>query len=189
MKTIGKIVVFIALLAPTLKPSAKLDWRSAEGVPFEISSGVELARHAAGKRPAKLSLVCSVRSSLHLLLRTRLPFPEGYRPDRFGRDDDVAIFVGAGIERQLPIVVDVVATGRNRIKKLEDFLFGIDEPDTIITPPLSAVQAAKLEGWFGTVPPTRVSVAGMWETAVFMVGTRAGDAIRTLREGCAATPG
>jgi hypothetical protein len=60
-------------------------------------------------------------------------------------------------------------------------LLGINAPDTIITPPLSVAQVATLEGWFGSVPPTKVSVVGIWETGVFLVGSRASDAIRSRK--------
>jgi hypothetical protein len=176
------------LLMATCGYSANLDWTAAENVPFTIRSGVEVARHATGKTPAALSLVCSAPGTLHLLLRTRLPIPEGFRKNILGRDDDVSIFVGEGIKWQLPIVVDVVAKGRNEVESFAEWLTGIDAPDTIVTPPLSTEQVATLEGWFGSTPPTKVSVVGILETGVFMVGTRAGDAIRELQESCVASP-
>jgi hypothetical protein len=189
LKLLARTAANLILLVPEALGSANLDWQAAENVPFTIRSGVEVARHAAGQTPARLSFVCSAQGSLHLLLRTRLPIPEAYRRNIVGRVDGVAVFVGEGIKKQLRIVVDVVATGRNHVEKVEEWLIGIDAPDTIITPPLSATQVATLEGWFGSVPPAKVSIVGVWETGVFMVATRAGDAIRILREGCTATPG
>jgi hypothetical protein len=66
------------LLMTTCGYSANLDWTAAENVPFTIRSGVEVARHATGKTPAALSLVCSAPGTLHLLLRTRLPIPRAF---------------------------------------------------------------------------------------------------------------
>lgn len=188
LKLLAIAAAILLLLAPQIVWSANLDWRAAENVPFTIKSGIEMARHAAGHTPAQLSFVCSVQGSLHLLLRTRLP-PEGYRRNIRGRYSHVDLFVGEGIKNQLSIVVDVVAAGRNHVANVEEWVIGIDAPDTIITPPLSATQVETLEGWFGSVPPPRVSVVGIRETGVFMVGTRAGDAIRIQREGCTATSG
>lgn len=189
MKLLARTAASLFLLVPNVGRGANLDWRTAENVPFTIISGVEIAHHVAGKAAAKLSLVCSGQGGLHLLLRTRLPIPEAYRRNIIGRDEDVSLFVGKGIERQLPIVVDVVAKGRSHIEKAEEWLIGIDAPDTIITPPLSIAQVATLESWFGSVPPIKVAVVGILETGVFMVGARASDAIRTIREDCTAKSG
>jgi hypothetical protein len=167
--------------------SANLDWSAAENVPFTIRSGVEVARHASGKTPAALSFVCSAGGSLHLLLRTRLPIPNGFRRNILGRDEVVSMFIGEGTRLQLPLVVDVVAKGRDEVEPVADWLIGIDAPDTVVTSQLSTEQVDTLERWFGSTPPTKVSVLGILETGVFMVGTRAGDAIRDLRKSCVAS--
>jgi hypothetical protein len=41
----------------------------------------------------------------------------------------------------------------------------------------STSQIATLEGWFGSIPPAKVSVVGISETGVFMLGTGTGKAI------------
>jgi hypothetical protein len=144
------------------------------------------SRHRQNPRGVELGLQCSgylASPAAHTSSN-----PEGFRKNILGRDDDVSIFVGEGIKWQLPIVVDVVAKGRNEVESFAEWLTGIDAPDTIVTPPLSTEQVATLEGWFGSTPPTKVSVVGILETGVFMVGTRAGDAIRELQESCVASP-
>lgn len=175
------------LLGVHVVSGADLGWRTAENLPFLIRSGIEIAHNAAGKRAAALSLLCSLDGDLHLLLRTRLPIPEAYRNDILGRDNNVSMFVGEGIDRELPIVVDVVAKGRDRFATLHEWLTGIKAPDTIVTPPLSTEQIAMLRDWFGSTLPTKVSIVGIHETGVFMVGTRTGDAIRDLRASCLVT--
>ncbi|MGC5778827.1 hypothetical protein [Methylobacterium sp. NFXW15] len=175
------------LLAPNIVQSANLDWPAAKGLSFKITHGVEIGRNATGKPAAQLSFVCSAQGGLHLLLRTRLPIEYPYRKNLMGRVNDVWLYVGKGIERKIQFVFDVVAQGRGNAQDLDEWIFGIDDPDTIVTPQMSMEQVASLENLFGTTPPTRVSVVGIWETGVFMVGAHPGSAIRKIRENCVAT--
>lgn len=158
--------------------AADLDWRAARNVPYEIREGIEIARNRVGKPLASLSLICTSEGTTHLLLLTRLPGEDGFRRSMPGRDDDVAIFVGEGISNRMPIVVDVVALSDS------DAAEDADRVETIITLALSREAVTTLADWFGPGPPSKVSVAGIDETGVFMVGTRDGRAIRDFADAC-----
>jgi hypothetical protein len=163
-----------------VRSAADLDWRAARNVPYQIRDGLELARNRADKAFASLSLICSSEGETHLLLLTRLPGQEGFRRDAPGRDDEVSLFV-EGISHMMPIVVDVVAIGESNTPETSGKL------DTIVTPPLPRDAMVTLSDWFGHSPPTKVSVVGIDETGVFMVGTRDGLAVQDFDETCASS--
>ncbi|WP_105436359.1 hypothetical protein [Neorhizobium tomejilense] len=83
-------------------------WQHDKAMPFIVKDGLEIARQAQGKAPASLYIVCSENKELHLVLSTRLPGPRW--AIKKGRDEGVSLVVG-GIERQLKVVMDLVAKG------------------------------------------------------------------------------
>lgn len=156
--------------------------QDAKGLPFQIRSGVEIARQP-DTRPASLKLICSESRKLHLLLLTRLPGPRwAIQP---GQDNNVSLFVD-GIEQELPITVDVVDKGDDPSWLVRLWAGEAAGPlDTIVTPPLSDSQITTLENWFGTTPPEKVSVVGIFETGTFMKGSASGQQIREQSAACA----
>ncbi|WP_199091328.1 hypothetical protein [Bosea sp. ASV33] len=183
-RTGAAIIVFAGMAIYAWSPD--LDWRTAEEIPFVLRDGVELARHSAARTPASLSLICGVDGGLHLLLRTRLPIPAEFRRNMPGRVENVSVIIGDGMTQQLQVAVDIVATASGSGWWFER-LVGGKPLDTMVTSRLPPEKVTMLESWFGSSrPPSRVAVMGILETGSFMVGTRTGEAIGTLRSNCVA---
>ncbi|WP_105419124.1 hypothetical protein [Neorhizobium sp. T25_27] len=161
-----------------------MSWQHVKAMPFVVKDGLEIARQAQGKAPASLHIVCSENKELHLVLSTRLPGPR-WAIEK-GRDEEVSLFVG-GIERQLKVVMDMVAKGQD-LTWLESAVSrdGRGEPDTLVTTPLKAAEITKLSSWFGDMPPLKVSIVGYAETGVVMVGAVSGPAIAEVNAWCVA---
>lgn len=169
------------LQTPAVHARPDTDWRAGRNVPFRIQNGVELAREAPDKTFASFNLVCSAKGNVHMLLLTRLPDPDGFRPTRPWRDPTASIHAGDNFRNHLPIVADIVAIGDSNAPKASDRL------ETIVTPPLSRPSLSTLSEWFGSGPPERVSV-GVGETGTFMTGLRDGQAIDDFVKSCASAP-
>ncbi len=161
-----------------------MSWQHDKAMPFIVTDGLEIAREAQGKAQASLYIVCSQNKELHLVLSTRLPGPR-WAIEK-GRDENVSLFVG-GIERQLKVVMDLVAKGQD-LTWLESAVSrdGEGEPDTLATTPIKADEVKTIGPWFGDTPPLKVSIVGYAETGVFMVGTVAGPAIAEFNGSCVA---
>lgn len=170
----------------------EIGFRSLDGLPFEVRSGIEIAHHRILARPASLSLLCSENGDLHIKLSTRLPVSDR----RFVRineyDDHVSLFMSGHkelfvdrIKKQLPLVTTLVERGRDRMW-FESLFFpeALGEPDLIVTPPLDPAEVAKIGRWFDPVPPSRVSVVGIDETIIRMKGTGSASDIRELLSSC-----
>ncbi|WP_339763944.1 hypothetical protein [uncultured Hoeflea sp.] len=176
-----------AILSVSQNVAAEVAWRSVRGIPFEVRSGIEVARHTEGKRPAWLYLLCSANGNLHIVLSTRLPSPRWTVRKR--RDDHVSLFVD-GIEHELPLVVDLVDRGRDL--EWYEQLFAdedIGETDTIVTPPLDPNDVAKVGRWLDLAAPQKVSVVGIQETGVFMKSTGSASEIQELLSSCLSVSG
>jgi len=162
--------------------AAMLPWQHVKAMPFIALDGLEIARQAQGKVPASLYIVCSQNKELHLVLSTRLPGPR-WAIEK-GRDDNVSLFVG-GAERQLKVVMDLVAKGQDLTWLESAVSRGSErEPDTLVTTPIKADEVKTIGAWFGDTPPSKVSIVGYAETDVFMVGAVAGPAIAEFNASC-----
>lgn len=62
----------------------------------------------------------------------------------------------------------------------------LNEPDTLISAPLTGDQIATISRWFGQAPPSEVSIIGFLETGVFMTGKATGKAIADFDAYCGA---
>ncbi|WP_185982595.1 hypothetical protein [Aureimonas mangrovi] len=184
MKLISTCALFFMSLA-TPGYASGVDWQNAKNVPFEVQSDIEIARNHTGSPAAAFNLVCSVKGSLHFVLLTRLPVPEEVRDIvKINRVEEASIFIGPGSDRQVKVRAEVVAKGRDRELSISDWFFGVDDPDTIVTAELTSEQIADSETWFDSSPLGRVSVVGLFETAVSMVAVTDSSSIRAMRQNC-----
>lgn len=144
----------------------EVGWQHARALPFAVRDGLQIAKGSQLSERRSLDLICNRAGTVHLLLHTRLPIPREFR--RLGRDNDAVVFVD-GIERRIPIVVDIVA---------------ITPVDEIVSTRLSNGDIQKLETSFGPSRPRRVSVVGIHETGVETRGASSGSSIDRFAKSC-----
>jgi hypothetical protein len=158
--------------------------REVRAESFRVQDVLTIARQAHGKTPASLDLICSQTSALHLILSTRLPGPRWSIEQ--GRDDNVSLFIG-DTDHELNVVMKLVKKGRD-LSWLESAISreGEGELDTLVTTPLAVDDAAIISLWFGSSPPSKVSIVGYAETGVFMAGIVSGRAISEFSSSCVA---
>jgi hypothetical protein len=157
--------------------------RDLRAEPLIAQEVLKVARNDPGKTAASLDLTCTRKSTLHLVLTTRLPGPRwGVAEGR----DRVSLFID-NKKQQLNIVMDLVKKGRD-LGWLEAAVSkeGEGEPDILVTPPLAALDATAIGSGFGSSPPFKVSIIGYAETGVFMTGIVAREAISEFSSACLA---
>ncbi|MBB1248414.1 hypothetical protein [Rhizobium sp. G21] len=150
----------------------------------EIRNINELAVNIESETPASLYLACTDGSERRLLLSTRLPGPRyDYRK---GNKDDAFLYVET-IEQKMDLKWTLAERGKD--DPWGGYLFwrkNLDEPDTLISAPLTGDQIATISRWFGHAPPSEVSIIGFLETGVFMTGKATGKAIADFDASCSA---
>lgn len=163
-------------------------WHNARGLPFEVRSGIEIARKTGYGEPASLSMICSEGGQNHFVLVTRLPFPRIFERDIILSRENATVFVG---ENHQKIAMVFQLTNIGRLAKTWSNYFGITEtgePDTAFSDPPTASQIDEMSALFGTSAPMKVSVLGIQETGVYMRGLVSGSAIRSFAAACSPVP-
>ncbi|MCV3766649.1 hypothetical protein [Rhizobium sp. TRM95796] len=149
-----------------------------------VSRKIVIAENNEDQTPASLYLACTTSAARHLLLSTRLPGPrDDYRK---GNKDDAFLYVET-IEQKMDLKWTLAERGKD--DPWGGYLFwrkNLDEPDTLISAPLTGDQIATISRWFGHAPPSEVSIIGFLETGVSMTGKATGKAIADFDASCSA---
>jgi hypothetical protein len=140
-------------------------------LPFEVRDRLEIARNPISKPAARMTLVCTSRSELLLVLMTRIPAPRQLL--RLHDTDDASLLVG-GPGRELPVKAKLVATGKF---------------DVVASQALSISEARQLATLYGVASPSAVSFMNFQETGIFLRGSVPGEAVNSFSERCWSTNG